>query len=94
MQIDAENKLQIAKEMIEKQSEEYRKLLNTDGEIKRYRHDVKNFLSGVLYNLEQDKTDTVKESVIAQLDSFKTFDKYDSKGYSTKTKSTTFRKSG
>ena len=76
MQIEAEKKLQIAKEMIEKQSEEYRKLLNTDGEIRRYRHDVKNFLSGVLFNLEEDKTDLVKTSVKMQLDSFKDFDKY------------------
>ncbi len=78
MQIDAEKKLQIAREMIEKQSEEYRKLLDTDGEIRRYRHDVKNFLSGVLFNLEKDKTDLVKASVKDRLDSFKDFEKYTS----------------
>ena len=76
MQIDAEKKLQVAKEMIEKQSEEYHKLLDADGEIRRYRHDVKNFLSGVLFNLEEDKIGLVKTSVKEQLNSFRDFDKF------------------
>ncbi len=75
-QIASEKKLQTAKDMIDKQSEQYRKLLNADTEIRRYRHDVKNFLTGVLYNLNENKIDDVKSSVINQIDSFKTFDKY------------------
>lgn len=76
MQIETEKKLQVARELIEKQSEEYQKLLYTDNEIRRYRHDVKNFLSGVLFNLEEDKTDLVKTSIREQLSSFNNFDKY------------------
>ena len=75
VKIDAEKKLQVAKEMIEKQKEEYVKLLNADGEMRRYRHDVKNFLSGMLFNLEEGKIDLAKASVKEKFDSFKNFDK-------------------
>lgn len=74
--IETEKRLQTASVLIEKQKEEYSKLLDADNEIKRYRHDVKNFLSGILFNLENENYDAVKESVSSKLHSFNFFNKY------------------
>lgn len=75
-QLENENRLQVANQLIEQQSDQYRKLLKSSDNIKQYSHDMKNFVLGALSDLENNKIELVKESLINQLESINDFSKY------------------
>lgn len=75
-QLENENKLQVANQLIEQQSYQYKKLLKSSDNIRQYSHDMKNFILGALSDLEDDKIELVKESLTKQLESINAFSKY------------------
>ncbi len=69
-QLENEKRLKEARLMIEKQAAEYKKLIKTDDEIKLYRHDIKGFIMGILYTLENGSIDEAKAALTKKLDTF------------------------
>ena len=75
-QIESENRLQVANQLIEQQADQYRRLLKSSDEIKQYSHDMKNFILGTLSDLENNKIELVKESLSRQLEIINDFGKH------------------
>ncbi len=75
-QLESENRLQVAYQLIEQQSEQYRRLLKSSDDVKQYSHDMKNFVLGTLSDLENNKIESAKRSLINQLQSINDFSKY------------------
>ncbi len=61
-------KLAFSDELIKKQEERYQELCENNLEIKRLRHDHKNFLLGVLAELEEGKTEELKAHLKSELE--------------------------
>ncbi len=75
-QLENENRLQVANQLIEQQADQYRRLLKSSDDIKQYIHNTKNFILGTLSDLENNKIDLVKKSLIDQLETINDFNKY------------------
>ncbi len=75
-QLQNEHRIKVANQLIEQQSDQYRKLLKSSDSIKQYSHDMKNFVLGALSDLEDNKIELVKESLTKQLESINDFSKY------------------
>ncbi len=64
------NKEKVAfyQELIEKQEERYQELCENTDEIRRIRHDHKNFILGILAELERGENEKIKEMLKNELD--------------------------
>lgn len=58
-----ERDLIIANEMIESQKRQYRSLFEQQSEIKKLRHDLKNFTIGVLHDLENNEIENARRQI-------------------------------
>ncbi len=75
-QLENENRLQVAKQLIEQQADQYRELIKSTDNLKQFSHDMKNFVLGTLSDLENNKIELAKESLINQLENINDFSKY------------------
>ena len=61
-------KLALSETLIAKMEERYKELLKSNDEIRRIRHDHKNFLLGAIAQIEKGDAETLKENLQSQLD--------------------------
>ncbi len=69
--IEKENQLSFAKKLIDSQSEQYKQLLNHNQNVLKIHHDHKNFLLGIISEIEQNNIDSVLNSLKEQCDVLK-----------------------
>lgn len=61
-------KLAFFQKLIEKQEERYRELCESNDEIRRIRHDHKNFILGILAEIEKGENEKIREMLKKELD--------------------------
>ena len=72
-QLQYEYKLRVAEELITQQSKKYASLIKDSEEIKRIKHDQRNFVLGAITELDQNKYETLKSHLNEQLEVLKKF---------------------
>lgn len=63
-----EEKLKIAEELIKKQEQQYKDLLESNGEVRKLRHDFKNMLLGLISDVKIQQPDAVRSRLEKELE--------------------------